>query len=50
VSISTIADIGNRAFLTNQALPPEVDWGLATMRIVERPQTRLAVMDLVLAV
>lgn len=68
--------IGNRAFLTNQALLPEphnaavmamapynmprrakrisnaqeADWGLQTMKIVERPQTRLAVLDVVLAV
>jgi protocatechuate 3,4-dioxygenase beta subunit len=68
--------IGNRAFLTNQALLPEpdnatvlsmapynmprkgkritnaqeADWGLQTMNIVERPQTRLAVMNLVLSV
>lgn len=68
--------IGNRAFLTNQALLPEQDnaavlamapynisrkgkritnaqeasWGLPTMKIVERQQTRLAVLDLVLSV
>jgi protocatechuate 3,4-dioxygenase beta subunit len=68
--------IGNRAFLTNQALLPEpdnaaalsmapynmprkgkritnaqeADWGLQTMNIVERPPTRLAVMNLVLSV
>lgn len=68
--------IGQRAFLTNQALLPETDnaavlaaapynvprrspritnaqeadWGLQTMRVVQRAQTRLAVMDLVLAV
>lgn len=68
--------IGNRSFLTNQALLPEAanaavlamapydmprkgqripnaqeaDWGLQTMRIVERPQTRLAVLDLALSV
>lgn len=67
--------IGNRAFLTNQALLPEshnaavmamapydmprkdrritnaqeADWGLSTMRIVQRRQTRLAVLDLVLS-
>lgn len=68
--------IGERAFLTNQALLPEADnaavlamapyrlprkaaripnaqeadWGLPTMRIVERPTTRLALLDVVLAV
>lgn len=68
--------IGNRAFLTNQALLPEsdnaavmatapynmsrkgkritnaqeADWGLQTMNIVERPATRLAVMNWVLSV
>lgn len=68
--------VGNRAFLTNQALLPESDnsavmamapyamprkgkritnaqeasWGLPTMKIVERQQTRLAVLDLVLSV
>lgn len=68
--------IGNRAFLTNQALLPEADnaavlamgpynvprkgkritnaqeadWGLPTMKIVERGQTRLAVLDLALSV
>jgi protocatechuate 3,4-dioxygenase beta subunit len=68
--------IGNRAFLTNQALLPEsdnagvlatapynaprkgkritnaqeADWGLPTMKIVERAQTRLAVLDLALSV
>jgi protocatechuate 3,4-dioxygenase beta subunit len=68
--------IGNRAFLTNQALLPEpdnatvmsmapynmprkglrirnaqeADWGLSTMKVVERPQTRLALMDVVLSV
>lgn len=68
--------IGNRAFLTNQALLPEpvnsavmatapynmprkgkrianaqeADWGLPTMKIVERRETRLAVLDLVLSV
>jgi protocatechuate 3,4-dioxygenase beta subunit len=68
--------IGNRAFLTNQALLPEADnaavlamapynvprksprirnaqepdWGLPTMQVVERPQTRLALLDVVLAV
>jgi protocatechuate 3,4-dioxygenase beta subunit len=68
--------VGERAFLTNQALLPEpinaavlatapyklprkskrianaqeADWGLQTMKVVERAQTRLAVMDLVLAV
>jgi protocatechuate 3,4-dioxygenase beta subunit len=68
--------IGNRAFLTNQALLPEpvnaavlaaapynlprkgqrianaqeADWGLPTMKIVERQQTRLAVLDLALSV
>ena len=68
--------IGNRAFLTNQALLPEADnaavmamapynmprkvkrisnaqeadWGLQTMKIVERPQTRLALLELVLSV
>lgn len=67
--------IGNRAFLTNQALLPESDntavmaappyimprkgkrvaneqeasWGLPMMKIVERKQTRLAVLDLVLS-
>lgn len=68
--------IGNRAFLTNQALLPEADntammamapynlprkgkrianaqeadWGLPTMKLFERQQTRLAVLDLVLAI
>jgi protocatechuate 3,4-dioxygenase beta subunit len=68
--------VGNRSFLTNQALLPEshntavmarapysmprkqkrianaqeADWGLPTMRIVERRQTRLAVLDLALTV
>lgn len=68
--------IGNRAFLTNQALLPEsdneavsaiapynaprksprirnvqeADWGLQTMKVFERPQTRVALLDLVLAV
>lgn len=68
--------IGERAFVTNQALLPEADnaavlatapynvarkspritnaqeadWGLQTMRVVQRAQTRLAVMDLALAV
>ena len=68
--------IGNRAFLTNQALLPESDntatmamapynmprkgqrianareanWALPTMKIIERQQTRLAVLDLVLSV
>ena len=68
--------IGNRAFLTNQALLPESDntavmamapynmprkgqrianaqeasWNLPTMKIIERQQTRLAVLDLVLSV
>jgi protocatechuate 3,4-dioxygenase beta subunit len=68
--------IGNRAFLTNQALLPEshnrsvmamapyamprkvkripnaqeADWGLPTMKIVERRQTRLAVLDLAMPV
>jgi len=68
--------VGNRAFLTNQALLPEsvnaavmavapynvprkgkrianaqeADWGLPTMKIVERQQTRLAILDLVLSV
>lgn len=68
--------IGNRAFLTNQALLPEsdnaavmamapynvprkvkrignaqeADWGLPTMKLIERPQTRLAVLDVMLAV
>ncbi len=68
--------IGNRAFLTNQALLPEpannavlaaapynmprkgkrianaqeADWGLPTMKFVERQQTRLVVLDLALAV
>jgi protocatechuate 3,4-dioxygenase beta subunit len=68
--------IGNRAFLTHQALLPEVanaavlanapynvarkgkritnaqeaDWGLPTMKVVERLQTRLAVLDVALAV
>jgi protocatechuate 3,4-dioxygenase beta subunit len=68
--------IGNRAFLTNQALLPEADnaavmtmapynlprkgpriraaqeadWGLPTMKVVERPQMRLALMDVVLSV
>lgn len=68
--------IGNRAFLTNQALLPEPDnsavmamapyavprkgkrianaqeasWGLQTMKIIERQQTRLAILDLALAV
>lgn len=68
--------VGNRAFLTNQALLPEADnaavlamapyngprkvkrisnaqetdWGLPTMKLVERGAVRLAVLDLVLAV
>lgn len=68
--------VGNRAFLTNQALLPEPDnsavmamapynmprkgkrianaqeagWNLPTMKIIERQQTRLAVLDLVLSV
>jgi protocatechuate 3,4-dioxygenase beta subunit len=68
--------VGNRAFLTNQALLPESDnaavvamapynmarkgkrianaqeasWNLPTMKIIERQQTRLAVLDLVLSV
>jgi protocatechuate 3,4-dioxygenase beta subunit len=68
--------IGNRAFLTHQALLPEAvnaavqasvpyklprkgpritnaqeaDWGLQTMTVHERPQTRLAVLDLALTV
>lgn len=68
--------IGQRAFLTNQALLPEAhnavvvaaapynrprksprianaqegDWGLPTMKIVERAQARLAVLDLALSV
>lgn len=68
--------IGQRAFLTNQALLPEpvnaavmatapynlprkgprianaqeADWGLQTMKIVERGPARLAVLDLALAV
>ncbi|MBL8313223.1 MAG: hypothetical protein JNK55_05690 [Rubrivivax sp.] len=68
--------IGDRAFLTNQALLPETDnaavlamvpynvprksprisnaqeadWGLPTMKIVERAQTRLALLDVVLSV
>jgi protocatechuate 3,4-dioxygenase beta subunit len=68
--------IGQRAFVTNQALLPEpvndavlatapysvarkgkrianaqeADWGLPTMKVVERAQTRLALLDLVLAV
>lgn len=68
--------IGERAFLTNQALLPEAhnaavlatapynrprkgprianaqegDWGLPTMKIVERAQARLAVLDLALSV
>lgn len=68
--------VGNRAFLTHQALLPEPDnaavmamapynlprkgkrianaqeanWGLPTMKLVERNATRLAVLDLVLAV
>lgn len=67
---------GHRAFLTNQALLPELDnaavmalapyymprkvrrisnaqeadWGLPTMKIVERQQTRLALLDLSLSV
>lgn len=67
--------IGNRAFLTNQALLPEsdntavmtmapyhlprkvtrisnaqeADWGLQTMKIVERQGTRLALLDLALS-
>lgn len=68
--------VGNRAFLTNQALLPEVDndavlamapynmprkrprirntheadWGLPTMKIASRAQTRLALLDVVLSV
>jgi protocatechuate 3,4-dioxygenase beta subunit len=68
--------IGNRAFMTNQALLPEpdnaavmamapynmprkgkrianaqeADWGLPTMKLVQRQQTRLVVMDLALSV
>jgi protocatechuate 3,4-dioxygenase beta subunit len=68
--------IGNRAFLTNQALLPEpvnaavmatapynlprkgprvanaqeADWGLPTMKVLERGAARLALLDLVLAV
>lgn len=68
--------IGNRAFLTNQALLPEsdniavmamapyntprkgkrianaqeADWGLPTMMMIERQQTRLAILDLALSV
>ena len=68
--------IGNRAFLTNQALLPEpdnaavlalapynvprkgkritnaqeADWGLPTMKTVQKQQTRLVVLDLALAV
>lgn len=68
--------IGDRAFLTNQALLPEstnaavlatapynmprkgprisnaqeADWGLPTMKVVERSQTRLALIDLTLSV
>ena len=68
--------VGNRAFLTNQALLPEAvntavlatapynmprkskrisnaqeaDWGLPTMKFVDSPRTRLAVLDLVLPV
>jgi protocatechuate 3,4-dioxygenase beta subunit len=68
--------LGDRAFLTNQALLPEshnravmamapynmprrtkrianaqeADWGLPTMKVVERRQTRLAVLDLVMPV
>lgn len=68
--------IGNRAFVTNQALLPEsdngtvmaiapynmprkgkritnaqeADWGLPTMKLVLRQQTRLVVMDLALSV
>lgn len=67
--------IGNRAYLTNQALLPEpvnntvmtmapynvprkgkrianaqeADWDLPTMKIVDRQQTRLALMELVLS-
>jgi hypothetical protein len=32
------------------ATAQEADWGLPTMKIVERQQTRLAVLDLVLSV
>lgn len=68
--------VGNRAFLTNQALLPEADnaavlatppynvprksprisnaqeadWGLPMMKIVQRPQTRLALLDVALSV
>lgn len=68
--------IGQRAFLTKEALLPEADnvavhamapynvprkrsrirnaqeadWGNPTMKIVERPQTRLALLDVVLSV
>lgn len=68
--------IGNRAYLTNQALLPEplnntlmamspynfprkgkrilnaeeADWGLQTMKVLDRSPSRLAVLDLVLAV
>jgi protocatechuate 3,4-dioxygenase beta subunit len=68
--------VGNRAFLTNQALLPEADnaavlatapynlprkgqritnaqeadWGLQTMKVVQRGQTRLALLDVVVSV
>ncbi len=68
--------IGQRAFLTNQALLPEADnaavlamapynvprkgpritnaqeadWGLQTMKVVQRGQTRLALLDVALEV